>query len=127
MSDKILMITPVDRDAQNEGTWIDYHGVDLKICRSNNPIFKKSLIKAQAEDMSKLSDSAREKRIAKVLSVNIAEGLLVDWNGLGDTPYTKESAENLLLNDDDCRQFVIGFANQAENFYKDRVNKTLEK
>jgi hypothetical protein len=131
MSDKnvsMLLITPVDKEAQNEGAWVDYHGVDLKICRSNNPVFKRSIIDAQSEDMDKMSPSQRDKRIAKILSKNIAEGLLVDWDGFPNAvPYTKEAAENLMANDDDCRQFVINFANSAENFYADRVNKTLEK
>lgn len=125
---KVLLITPIDKQAQIDGAWTQYHGTDLKICRATNPIFKKLMIGAQAEDMSYLDPQQREDRIAVILSKNMAEGLLVDWaNFPGDVSYSRESAAELLLNDDDCRVFVLNFSGEVENYYKDKVQTILEK
>lgn len=123
-----LLITPVDRQAQEEGTWTEYHGVKLKIARATNAKFRRAMIAQRTnfdpEDQSEEADRESTEKLATAM----AEGLLLDWkNHPAQVPYSKESARTLLIQDSDARQFVLNFANQVGNFYADRVRKTLEK
>jgi len=125
-----LLITPVDVEAQTKGAWADYHGVQLKIARSNNPDFKKLMVELAEQNESALNSTAevKEKASVELLSKAMSKTLLLDWT---DHPsgaeYSTETAESLLLQDEDCRTFVLTFANEISNFYTSRVRKTAEK
>ena len=129
----MMMITPVDKEAETNGTWVEYHGVQLKICRANNPVFKKAFLEHQAKlgSSSNSTEELKEKANIETLSEAISEGLLVDWQSFevdGEViPYSKENCKSLIVTDVDCRTFVIEYSNEMTNFYKDRVQKTLEK
>jgi hypothetical protein len=132
MAKKKLIITPVDHEAQTKGTWIDYHGVKLKIARSNNPVFKKAMLDLQSEGEamkeSAMTDEQKEEKSVEMMAGAMSKGLLLDWSGMpNDTPFSREASEQLMTDDEDCRTFVLTFANDITNFYKDKVNKTLEK
>jgi len=126
-----LLITPINVEAQNEGTWTDYYGVHLKIGRANNPVFKKIMIKVNAgqELRNEIPDpDDREEENVKILAKSVGEGLLFDWQDHpSGAPYSKENSCALMLQDPDCRAFVIAFSNNIENYHRDNVVLTLEK
>lgn len=127
---KSLLITPIDSEAQNSGSWFNYHGVDLKIGRTTNPAFRKSLLSLQGKNESSLNSQldVKEEASVKLLAKAISVGLLFDWkNHPSGEPYSKENAELLMIQDEDCRGFVLEIGAEISNFYKDKVNKTLGK
>ncbi len=117
-----LMITPIDKDAEQNGVWTEYREVKLLIARANNTKFKTAFrrITQQYDDLSNLP----EERSAELLSEALAEGVLLGWKNFKindgnvekEVEYSKINAKNLLVNDVDCREFVTDFANQIDNF-----------
>ena len=117
-----LMITPIDKDAEQNGVWTEYREVKLLIARANNTKFKTAFrrITQQYEDLSNLP----EEKSAELLSEALAEGVLLGWKNFKiydaniekEVEYSKINAKNLLVNDVDCREFVTDFANQIDNF-----------
>jgi hypothetical protein len=131
-----MMITPVDVDAQNKGTWTEYQGVMLKICRSTNPGWRKKV--AELRDKGEAFQKVVSDMLSGVHETEsdelvqfceaMAETLLVDWKDHpSGEPYSKENATLLLTQDADCRFHVMAFAGEMSNFHKDRVTKTLGK
>ena len=123
-----LMITPIDKDAEQNGAWINYRGVALLIARANNTKFKAAFrrVTKQYEDLSNLP----EEKSSELLAEALAEGILLGWKGFKiyddnnvekEVEYSRVNAKNLLINDTDCRDFVTEFSNEIENFIiKDR-------
>ena len=56
--------------------------------------------------------------------------MLLGWRGLEvdgkDVPYKLDNAVDLLTSDPDCRDFVMSFAEDMENFFK-KDNDELKK
>lgn len=118
-----IQITPLDSSAVNRGTRATYRGVTLLIARSNNNAFKEAfrrLSRPYQDDMD--NDRLDEATQELILCRSLAEGVLVGWDASTfifegeELPYSVENAEQLLRNDPDCREFVLNFAGDVDNF-----------
>ena len=138
---KIRRITPTSVLAEEEGTWTNYHGVDLKIGRVNNKVFKKKMLAAQkqgllpnANDMATMKDT--DENVAALAEV-VADGLIYNWSNFvvfdeeteesEEVEYSASEAREFLTQDSDAREFVLNFASDMDNFHRDNVKRTLEK
>lgn len=130
-----MKITPIDERRADDGAWFDYMGVPLKIARSNNPNFKKVFRRLSKPYDKKLREHKLDPDTSeKLVCRSLAEAVLLDWDGeklakvIGEKdpiPYSADVAEELLLNDVDCREFVQDTASEAENYYKQETERKL--
>ena len=116
-----MRITPIDDKKANEGSEFQYMGVPLVIARANNENFKKvfrTLTKPYQRDIDR--GSIKNELAEELLCKALAQTVLLGWDQTkmpGNFPYTVDNAESLLLNDTDCRTFVMEISKDAENFY----------
>lgn len=126
-----MRITPIDDSLANDGTWVSYMGVELKIARANNESFRtifRKLSKPYERDIE--NERLDSDTAENILCKSMAHAILLDWKAStfpDNIEYSKEAAEDLLRNDPDCRDFVSEFSRERENFYQadyeDRVGK----
>lgn len=121
---------PVDQDAVNNGVWVFYdEDTELKICSRKKSEYRKCL-----ERLSKPYRAAfraghvPEKQMTEIASRAMAKHLLVDWRGMKDSskldendeptdvPYSEDTAFELLVDDEDFRQFVDDAATDQDAF-----------
>lgn len=122
-----LRITPLDDSAVQEGAWTTYRGVRLKIARANNPKFKNMFMRLMKPHQKNLNSQALDKldedTMRDIMCKCMSEAILTDWGdfaiGGDEVPFTKENAYSLLFNDEDCRQYVIDFSNDVDNYLTD--------
>lgn len=116
-----MRITPIDDKKVNEGSVFNYMGVPLTIARANNEKFKKvfrNLTKPYQREIDR--GSIKNELAEELLCKALAQTILLGWDAdkmPGNFPYTVENAESLLMNDPDCREFVMTISKEAENFY----------
>ena len=116
-----MRITPIDDKKANEGSTFKYMGVPLVIARGNNENFKKvfrTLTKPYQREIDR--GSMKNELAEELLCKALAQTVLLGWDAEkmpGNFPYTVDNAESLLLNDTDCRAFVLDVSREAENFY----------
>ena len=124
-----MRITPIDDKKVNEGSTFSYMGVPLVIARANNEKFKKvfrTLTKPYQREIDR--GSIKNELAEELLCKALAQTILLGWDAEkmpGNFPYTVENAESLLLNDPDCREFVMAIAKEAENFYSEETADRL--
>lgn len=116
-----LKITPVDKNAEQEGVWRTYRGVDLLIARGNNIAFKSAFRKLTKPFQREIERNIISERDSEnILAEALADGVLLDWKNFvinnKEVPYTKQNAKQLLINDPDCRDFVQEVANDLDNY-----------
>lgn len=126
----MFKITPTDSAKEVEGVWADYYHVQLLIARANNNVFKTEFLRLQRPYKREIkNDSLSERQSLDILCKALAKGVLLDWkDSKGKLPeYSQDAGESLLKNDDDCRAFVLEFANDQANYYKEEMEERLEK
>ena len=116
-----LKITPVDSNAEINGVWTNYRGVDLLIARANNINFKSCFRKVTKPYEKQMEDgSLGEEKSSDLLCTALADSILLSWRNFiieaKEIEYSKINAKNLLMNDPDCREFIINFSNEIDNF-----------
>ena len=109
---KMIQLTPIDRDHELNGVEAVYRGATLIIARSGNTRFKrifKQLLKPYKHQLDKgtLDDTVSEELLVSAY----AEAILVGWKEFKDVngkshKYTKANAIDLLSSDQDCFEFV---------------------
>lgn len=122
-------ITPVDDNLALGGAVANYLGVPLVIARANNPKFKKifrTLSRPHQRDIDR--GTIKEEVAESIFCKALAQGILLGWEQdkfPGKLPYSPENAEDLLLNDEDCRSFVVEFSKTAENYFTEDKEEVL--
>ena len=124
-----LKITPTDDSKETEGTWGEYLGVKLKIARSNKPKYTAELAR-RLKIFSNKRNIDPDQAVTETCKA-LAKHILVDWKNLKmddkDIPYSSDLAYELLKNDPDCRDYVIEFADDSANFYKEVAEEIVKK
>lgn len=125
-----LKITPTDDKKQEEGTWTRYINVDLKIARTSKPKYVSEIARRMRAFKGKRNNLDAQEVIDETCQA-LAKHILVGWKNFTingeEVPYTFENAYDLLKNDDDCREFIIEFADDASNFFKEEVEEIVGK
>ena len=116
-----MRITPIDDKAIEEGIWVNYMGVPLRISRWGNDKFNKAFRRLSKPYKREIQNNTLDNETSeKLICRAMAETILLGWDK-DKTPdnveYSVENAENLLLNDDDCREFIRRASSEAEAFY----------
>jgi hypothetical protein len=126
----MLRITPLDESAVSEGRWTVYRGVHLLVARANNTKFInyfKKLTAPYKRDME--AGRLSEEISADILTEALGKYVLLNWKNFvvngKEVEYTHENAKSLLLNDSDCRDYVMSFAEDLENFLIEDKNETV--
>lgn len=127
-----LRITPVDDGKAIEGTWILYRGVNLRISRANNAQFEEIFNKLSRPHQHAIDRGKIDESIAKEIMCNsMGKAILVDWTGFiidgKEVEYSAHNAEQLLLNDEDCRQFVLEYSKDVDNYLIEEEKMVVEK
>lgn len=128
----MIKITPVNEKESQEGVWTTYHGVKLKIARSNNERYLKTFLNLSRPHRKAIEKNALDEETSiGIICQSMAEGILVDWEGLktaeGEIAYSVDNAVNLLENDPDCREYVMEYASDMANYLISDKEELLEK
>lgn len=119
----MLKITPVG-DKADLGAPAIYRGVELKIARMNNTRYKTAFRRVTRPYQKEIETNTLDDKTSDELYCQaLAEGILVDWNKTtfpNKVEYTIDNAKDLLLNDTDCRDFVISFASDINNYLEEQ-------
>jgi len=111
-----------DKEAELSGKWFPLgEGGEVKVARANTTryreIFRKHIEPYRtAVDMGTMSEEEGEKILVEVL----AEAVLLDWKGFTDNgeevPYSKEKAQEYMLEYPDFRTMIQSFADNMASF-----------
>jgi len=110
-----------------------FRGVMLEIARSNTNEYL-SKLRSLTKPVQRLIDAGEftvEQDVALTAEA-LAGTVLVGWetfklpNG-DEIAYSVENAKNLLINDPDCRKFVVDVSREAELFVKKHKEETAGK
>jgi len=110
----------------------DYHGVTLKIARSNSSQFRnkfRALTRPYKRQIE--AGTLQDDKSDALLCEALAGTVLIGWTGAfpdgEEHPFTEENAKQLLLNDQDCRDFVSQTAGNLAVFLSDDQGETVKK
>lgn len=111
-------ITSVDT-----GVWAEFDGSSFLIAHISNMKFQRALARLQQPHRRKIEAGTLDPQTNKnVLCQAMAEGILLDWKGVGsvaakdEVPYTIENAVTALKKSTELRDFVSDFALNLSNF-----------
>jgi len=125
----MLKITPVGNKA-DLGAWGYYRNVKLKIARLNNNRYKAAFRRLMKPYQKEIDNNTLDDDTSdRIICESLAEGVLVDWDKStfpGEVEYSKENAIDLLLNDPDCRLFVMDYAGDINNYLEDEEAKVTK-
>ena len=125
----MVRITRINEDAAREGVWINYRGVDLCIARANNEKFKNTFLRLTKgyKNSANMTEDVAEDVLCKSLTCNV----LTNWRNFSidgkELEFNKENCLELLVEDPDCRMFILEFAQDIENYLEEEQAKTAEK
>lgn len=126
-----LKITPTDNTKEKEGTWTKYLEVDLKIARSTKPDYVSEIARRMKVFRGNAKKQVDAIDVIDETCKALAAHILVDWKNFvinGEAvEYSKDNAYELLRNDPDCREFVVDFADDLANFYKEETEEIVGK
>lgn len=99
-----------------EGVWVDCaEGLRLKVARTNNPTYRKYLVKN--------SRGLNSDALFEVTRRGISKYVLLGWQNLQedgkDVPFSSEKAEQLFKDVPDFLDLVCSFANDPDVFKDD--------
>jgi len=125
-----LKITPTDEQRELEGTWTKYQGVDVLIARTSKPDYLNELVRSSKTMKSKMNQlNIPTAEVTEAVCKAVSKHILLDWKNFKingeEILYTKENAMQLLINDIDFRNFVLEFADEAANFYREEAEKVM--
>jgi len=126
-----LKITPISSAKQSEGVVAEYHGVKLIIARAGQN-YSAALAKAMRPHRREITKGTlSEDAAASVLAKVISEHLIKGWTDFviedKEVKYSKAVAVQLMLEDPDCREFVLDFASDMTNYLEDEIENTAGK
>jgi tRNA splicing endonuclease len=121
---------PEDAELEQEGVWLPYgDGSEFLIARTGTPANRRAYERAQQPYLAKIRrrKELRQDEKLDVLARTLSESVLLNWRGIQDIkgkdlPYSKETAYQVLVADQDVREFVLQQADLAENFREDEVD-----
>lgn len=120
------------RDKQEKGVWTTFEGSQFKVASSTSTGFQRSLTRLQAPYRKKIDKGTLDPKISKqILCQAMADSLLLDWKDVindqkEEVPYSQESAQQALLNNDDLREYLQEFSLDLENFRQEEVKQEGE-
>jgi hypothetical protein len=129
--DRKMKITPINEELVEEGKWVEYCGVPLKVGRTNSKRFKKAFRRLSKPYERKMRENKLDPETSEKLYCRaMAEAVLLDWDENqfpGKVAYSHDAAEQLLLDDVDCRDFVAEVAGDAENYFAEEEEDKMGK
>lgn len=129
-----FLISPIDKEAETNGTWKKFHTAWFLIARNTNEDYKSKMLQIADENQQARENGATlpelEQSYAPRISRLIANYILLDWKGKNargqELPrYTKELGYKFLMQDPDLRRKIREVADKEQNYYHDAVQKDL--
>jgi len=125
----------IDSTAEVEGAWADYsEDIKLKIARLGNPSYRSYMRKVGKPHAVQIQQGVMDDAKLESLSKEaVAHTVLMGWANLenddgSEMHFTPEKALEI-FNDPECSsffQFVVAFADKAENFRKEFIASAEE-
>lgn len=116
-----MLITPIDKTLELNGSLFYYLGVELTVARSGNDNFKRVFRHLSKPFQRQIdNETIDEEQAEKLLCTALSQTVLVGWNAEtfpGNLEYSHENAFRLLMDDYDCRSAVLEFSRKSQNFY----------
>ena len=132
--DDDFLISPIDKEAEVNGTWVKFHGTWFKVRRTTDEDYKTKMLRIADENQKSRENGATldelESAFAPRMARLIANYILLDWKGKNakgkELPsYTKENGYKFLMMDPDLRTKIREYAEKEQNFYHEAVKKSL--
>ncbi|MCG8517517.1 MAG: hypothetical protein MI794_05950 [Pseudomonadales bacterium] len=109
-----------DTSKFTQGTWVSIFGAEFKIARAGNPEYEEALEESGYRKMEKPVDKQR------ALYSAVATGILKDWKDVQDAngqdiKYTVDNAIDVLIDNPDLANRVLGEANDLTNYRREDI------
>lgn len=115
-----------------ETVTLDFLGVKLEIARGKNEHFKRrftAITKPYSHQMA--NETISEEKSEELLAEALAGTVLIGWSNFfidgEEFPYSEESAKSLLINDPDCRAYVLEESENLSRFLKSSEDESVKK
>ena len=115
-----------------EGVWTEFEGAHLLIASSAGMAYQKKMARLYRPHRKAFERGNMDPEVARsVICKSIAGALLCGWRGVGtsdgnELPFTDDAAYNVLLNNEDLREFVQEFAGDVANFRAESAEETVK-
>lgn len=123
-----------DKQKESDGVWKEFQGARFKIASSQNMNYKKAILRLAKKQPNKKEVDVENN--IELLCEAMAEGLLLDWEGVGyinekgeveETKYSKDAAKRALIDHYELREFVSESSDDLEDYKREYVEKTAKK
>lgn len=124
---KVIVDNTQTKDKQNEGVWTEYGGSKFLVGHINNLKFQRILSRLQAPHRQKISKGTIDPAEARKITCKaMSQGLIHDWQDVTNTknedvPFSVETCEVMLLNNDDVREYLMEFSQDLANFKEEQT------
>lgn len=127
-----------DENKKVNGEWVDFCGARFKIASQRSEKYVGAinrLMKPYAKQIK--NNTLTPEQNESLLCAAMAEGLLLDWEGVGrideatgkaaELPYSVENAKTVLKENYELREFVAEYSEQLDNFKREAIEDTVKK
>jgi hypothetical protein len=118
-----------DHKQTEEGVWEEYQGAEFLIAHTSSIRFQRALSRGQQPVRKKIeSGSLDPAENKKIICRAMAEGMLLDWRKLPESPtdlpvYTPDLGYKALMGQPAFREFVSETSMQLTNFTKQEIQE----
>jgi hypothetical protein len=126
---KVVVDSTATRDKQNSGVWTEYGGSRFLVGHLGNIRFQRVLTRLQAPHRQKVQRGTLDPADArKIMCKAMSLGIVHDWadvvNSKGeDVAFSPEVCEEMLLNNDDVREFLAEFSQDLANYKEEQTQE----
>lgn len=119
--------TRIDKDKAQEGVWMEYpDGSEHLLARSGTEAQQREMQRQMKRLRAKTMEDVPYHKQTPLLCRVMANTVILDWRNCYDAngkeaPFSKELAEQRLLEDDDYRSWVSEQSADKEAYYRDEV------
>ena len=114
-------VNSTDKNKTESGVWGDFGGGKFLIAHTSNLSFQREFNRLQQPYRKQIDRNRLDPKVStEIMCKAMAKGLLLDWKGVGESgkpiDYSEEMAAQVLIANEDLREFVQDFALNLDNF-----------
>jgi hypothetical protein len=124
-------VDSIDKDKTKLGSWADFSDGKFLIAHSGNLSFQREFSRLQQPHRKKIDRGNLDPKIAnEIMCRAMSSSILLNWKNVGsegnELAYSEETAYNVLLNNDELREFVQEYSLDLENFRSETIEESGE-
>jgi hypothetical protein len=127
-----------DDNKKVNGQWVDFCGARFKIASQRSEKYIAAINRLMKPYTKQIKNNTLSpEQNETLLCAAMAEGLLLDWEGVGridestgeavEMKYSVENAKTVLKENYELREFVAEYSEQLDNFKRESVEDTVKK